>query len=376
MDVDAPSALLGGISPQQFMRRVWQRRPLLVRQALPGFAPPAGRSALFALAGNDDVESRLVVREDDGRWRVRHGPLPRRTLPPLAQPGWTLLVQGVDLHVQAAHELLQRFRFAPDARLDDLMVSWASDGGGVGAHLDAYDVFLLQARGRRRWRVGRVPRPRWRDDTPLKMLAAFEPEHEWIVEPGDLLYLPPRWGHDGVALGGDCMTCSIGFRAPAQDELAAELLPRLADAAGGRSARYADRHQPATAAPAALPAALLDFALGAVQRAAADRRAVARCLGEALTEPKPRVWFAACDERVGARGVVLDRRTRMIYDMRHLYVNGESFAVSGRDAALLRRLADERSLSARHCAALGAAARAAIDEWAAAGWLHATTEAP
>ncbi len=139
------------------MRRHWQRKPLLVRAAWPQATPPLTRAQLFALAADPDVESRLVCRLGAG-WSVRHGPLPRRSLPPLRQAGWTLLVQGVDLFVDAAHQMLRPFRFVPDARLDDLMVSYASDGGGVGPHVDAYDVFLLQLQGRRRWRIG--PRAR------------------------------------------------------------------------------------------------------------------------------------------------------------------------------------------------------------------------
>jgi 50S ribosomal protein L16 3-hydroxylase len=219
MDVQAPLALLGGLSPARFMRRHWQKRPLLVRQAWPGVQPPLSRQALFALAAHDDVESRLVTR-NGAAWTVRHGPLPRRALPPLARPGWTLLVQGLDLHVAAAAEMRARFRFVPDARLDDLMASWASPGGGVGPHVDSYDVFLLQVEGRRRWRVAPPGDAGFIDGLPLKILSRFEPQHDWLLEPGDLLYLPPGWGHDGVADGGDCVTCSVGFRAPAADELA------------------------------------------------------------------------------------------------------------------------------------------------------------
>ncbi len=219
---------------------------------------------MFALAARDDVESRLIQRHADDRWQLRHGPLPRRALPPLAQPGWTLLVQGLDLHVDAAHDLLSRFRFVPAARLDDLMLSYASDGGGVGPHIDSYDVFLLQVQGRRRWRIGRAPSGALslRDDVPLKMLARFEPAQEWLLEPGDMLYLPPGWAHDGVAVGGDCMTASIGFRAPRADELAQALLARLADAPAEarRAPRYRDPAQPATTTPAAVPEALQRFA--------------------------------------------------------------------------------------------------------------------
>ena len=209
--IDRPMTLLGGLSPARFMRRHWQKQPLLVRQAVPGFAPPLDRARLFALAADEAVESRLLVR-DGARWKLRHGPLPRRALPPLARPGWTLLVQGVDLHVDAARTLLDRFRFLPEARLDDLMISYASDGGGVGAHVDSYDVFLLQASGRRRWQVAHQRDRRLVPDLPLKILRTFEPAQEWVLGPGDMLYLPPGWGHDGVALGADCMTCSIGLR--------------------------------------------------------------------------------------------------------------------------------------------------------------------
>ena len=188
MDLDEPLPLLGGLSPTQFMRRHWQKKPLLVRQALPGIGAPLPRAELFALAARDDVESRLVQRHATG-WSLRHGPLPRRALPPLSRPAWTLLVQGLDLHLQAAHELLARFRFVPGARLDDLMLSYASDGGGVGPHLDSYDVFLLQVHGRRRWRVGRPADAAFVEGLPLKILRRFEPEHDWLLEPGDLLWI-------------------------------------------------------------------------------------------------------------------------------------------------------------------------------------------
>ncbi|GAC1604668.1 MAG: hypothetical protein NVS3B2_10390 [Ramlibacter sp.] len=253
VDTTLPLTLLGGMSPQRFMQRHWQKKPLLVRGAVPGLRPLLDRSALFALAARDDVESRLVVRAGT-RWKMRRGPLPRRALPPLSQRDWTLLVQGVDLHDEAAHRLLSRFRFVPDARLDDLMISWASDGGGVGPHVDSYDVFLLQAQGRRRWRIGRQRDMSLQDGVPLKILANFEPQEDYLLEAGDMLYLPPGYAHDGSA-EGECQTYSIGFRAPARGELARELLQRLAenadDVAG--SALYRDRGTSAVAGPGAVP---------------------------------------------------------------------------------------------------------------------------
>ena len=190
MEPDIASPLLGGLSPAQFMRRHWQKKPLLVRQALPGITPPLPRARLFELAARDGVESRLV-QQRDGVWSLRHGPLPRRALPPLARPHWTLLVQGLDLHEPAAHALLRRFGFVPDARLDDLMLSYASDGGGVGPHLDSYDVFLIQVHGQRRWRIARTRDHTLVEGVPLKILRHFAPEQEWLLQPGDMLYLPP-----------------------------------------------------------------------------------------------------------------------------------------------------------------------------------------
>jgi 50S ribosomal protein L16 3-hydroxylase len=373
MDITQTLPLLGGLSPQQFMKRHWQKKPLLVRGALPGFGPPLGRSELFALAARDEVESRLVVRTK-ANWRFRRGPFARRSLPPLSQPEWTLLVQGVDLHDERAHALMSRFRFVPQARLDDLMISYATDGGGVGPHFDSYDVFLLQAQGRRRWRIGRQQDLTLLPDMPLKILADFRAEEEYVLEPGDMLYLPPRYAHEGVAIG-ECQTCSIGFRAPARDEIARELLQRLSDAAAelAGAALYRDPAQPATPAPGEVPQPLRSFAQQALRDALADACVVDRALGEYLSEPKASVWFeaGAAARRGGAGAVALDRRTRMMYDQHHVFINGESYRASGRDRNLMRALADRRSLAAKDLARASEAALALIENWRLAGWLHA-----
>lgn len=208
---DLPTPLLGGLTPAQFMRGYWQKKPLLIRQAIPGVASPVSRDALFELAADYDAESRLITHFRN-KWQLSHGPFEPGSLPAVTRKAWTLLVQGLDLHVDAARALLDRFRFIPDARLDDLMISYATDGGGVGPHFDSYDVFLLQVEGRRRWRVGAQKDLSLQPDVPLKILENFEPSDEWVLEPGDMLYLPPHIAHDGVA-EGECMTCSIGFRA-------------------------------------------------------------------------------------------------------------------------------------------------------------------
>ena len=374
MDVNLPLQLLGGLSAKMFMQRHWQKKPLLIRQALSGFASSLDPAALFALAAREDVESRLVIGQATGEvdWKMRQGPFTRRALPPLKRAGWTLLVQGVDLHVEDAHTLLNRFRFVPDARLDDLMVSYASDGGGVGPHFDSYDVFLLQARGRRRWRISRQKDLSLVPDAPLKILQNFEPEQEFDLEPGDMLYLPPRYAHDGVAVG-ECITYSIGFKAPARGDLAGEMLERLAQDAEEvvGDVLYRDGGQAAVESPAAIPAGLNDFARAALQRVLQDPAAFERALGEYLTQPKPRVWFDAGSSD-GLHGALrLDRKTRMMYDQQHVFINGESYRASGRDAALIHRLADDRGLSALDAGRISKQARAMLSDWCEAGWVHA-----
>ena len=378
MDIDHPLTLLGGLTPAQFMKRHWHKKPLLVRSAIPDFKPCVDRAALVDMAGRDDVESRLIVHGDKG-WKMRHGPLARRSLPPFSQKKWTFLVQGVDLHHDGVHQLMQQFRFVPDARLDDLMISYATDGGGVGPHFDSYDVFLLQAHGQRRWRIGRQKDLTLEEGVPLKILKHFEPEQEFVLNPGDMLYLPPKYAHDGIA-EGECMTWSIGFRSPQQGELAREILQSLADEALDRvgDAVYRDPMQPAVTHPAALPAPLLVFAQQALQRAQDDPHLLALLLGEYLTEPKANVWFESegAKPRTPEGGVLLDRRTRMMYDDRHVFINGEGFRVGGKDGRVLRQLADERCLSEKVLNGLGFDAQEAVREWAAAGWLRFVKTAP
>lgn len=372
--MDLPAQMLGGMSPARFMQRYWQKKPLLIRNAFPGFQPLLTRPELFALAAQESVESRLIVHKPAG-WQLRHGPFARTAFPPLKQKRWTLLVQGVDLHLDAAHDLLGRFRFVPDARLDDLMISWASDGGGVGPHFDSYDVFLLQASGQRLWRIGRQKDLSLEPDVPLKILSNFEPEQEHLLNPGDMLYLPPRWAHDGIAVGDDCMTYSAGFRVPQRGGLAGELLQRMADEFED-STLYRDPGQEATDHPAAMPASLEAFAADALQRMLAERTSLACALGEVMTEPKPRVWF---EEPVGpwqpGTALRLDRRTRMMYDARHLFINGESFRAGGADARLMRVLADQRRLGAAQVRRASADAQALLKDWFEAGWLHAESTA-
>jgi len=348
---------LGDLDPKQFLRRYWQRKTLLVRAAVPDIAEMFAPSELTALAYREDVDSRIVMHAN-GRWRVRTGPFRRADLTSLPESGWTLLVQGVDAHLSAARELMLRFGFIPYARQDDLMVSLAPVGGGVGPHFDSYDVFLLQAKGRRRWRLSTQSDLRLVDRAPLKILRRFVPTREISVGPGDLLYLPPRYAHDGVA-ESDCITCSIGFRAPSRQEICCEFLQWLQDEIHLQG-YYTDRGLATQRHPAQISSAMIEHVesmIGALQWRRGD---VARFLGQFLTEPKAQIWFARPSQplslakfarRARRSGIKLALKTRMLFDNRSIFINGERIDVPAHTRPYLMTLADTRELMPWPCEA-------------------------
>ncbi|WP_199100056.1 cupin domain-containing protein [Dyella sp. ASV21] len=221
-----------GMTPAQFLRDYWQKRPLLIRQAFPDFVPPIQPDDLAGLALEETALSRLIVHDEKrDRWKVKTGPLSEKDFASTPNSNWTLLVQDVDKWDADVAALLESFRFLPSWRVDDIMISYAEPGGGVGPHVDQYDVFLLQGIGQRHWAISDDPNAPsdFRLDVELKQLSVFEPTHEWMLEPGDMLYLPPGVPHDGVAFGGPCMTISVGMRAPSQAELTGDLADYLAE---------------------------------------------------------------------------------------------------------------------------------------------------
>lgn len=391
MNIDQALPLLGGLSPREFMRRHWQRKPLLIRQAIPGFKPSLSITDIRQLVKREEVESRLIWRDAKG-WNMKTGPLSK--LPPQKQANWTALAQSVDLHDDATAALLRQFRFISDARLDDAMISIASDGGGVGPHFDSYDVFLLQAHGKRRWRISQQKDLTLIPGMPLKILQNFQPEDEYVLEPGDMLYLPPHVAHDGIA-EGDCMTISIGFRAPTEATLACgmleaandQIMANLGDIGGFYatpvipgpvlSDTYKDPGVAATETPAALPGGLVDAALAAIRKLQFDEALAARFLGQWLTDlPENADFDPSSDDLDLAQDfppsgeLVLDRCTKMMYWNDSLFINGEVAPVTA--GPLLRRLADERRLDCSP--ALGAELTqvelALMTEGLEDGWLH------
>jgi 50S ribosomal protein L16 3-hydroxylase len=389
MNPNKPLALLGGLTPTHFMKTYWQRKPLVIRQAFTSFKPPVSTAALKKMSRRDDVESRLVWREK-GQWQMDRGPFAR--LPKASEPDWSLLVQSVDIQDDAACALMNQFRFVPDARLDDLMISLATIGGGVGPHFDSYDVFLLQGQGRRRWQISQQRDLTLIPDLSLKILKNFIPEEEFVLEPGDMLYLPPQAAHDGVALDNDCMTISIGFRAPDQAALARGMLEAAADQIVARAglasgpygepplpgpkldALYRDAGQEATTHPAEIPDGLINAAVQAVSKIQFNAALAQRFLGCWLTEPNQAAVFDSdySDDAQKAPYThwALDRRTRMLYRGKHLFINGEVAPVAAE--AGLKILADARELSGADPAAqkLSPEAVDTLTEWLSAGWIH------
>jgi 50S ribosomal protein L16 3-hydroxylase len=364
--------VLGQLSPREFLKTYWQKKPLLIRQAIPSLSPLLSRDELFALATNDAVESRLITNFRQ-QWKMQNGPLTR--LPSVSRKNWTLLVQGVNLHLDEANDLLNQFRFIPDARLDDLMISYATDTGGVGPHFDSYDVFLLQAHGQRRWRIGAQKDLALVDGMPLKILSNFTPTHDYVLEPGDMLYLPPHYAHEGVAVG-ECMTYSIGFRAPSWQELGEAFMNFMADNVE-LPGRYADPQLSPTLHPAKIGDDMIDSVSQQFAKLAAQPDDIAIFLGEYLSEPKPTVWFdpsrpqsldrflAAADKR----GLRLHRKTRMLYRSKFVFINGESFQPSGADRRLLQSLADHRELPAGIARQASADLQESLHHWHLGGWI-------
>ena len=339
---------------EQFMREDWHIRPRIFRQVFPGLAPLCDMETLHEMASDEDVESRLI-QHHGGDWTLEHGPFD--TLPDLQKPDWTVLIQGLDHHLPEAHDLLQKFRFIPDARLDDIMLSLASDGGGVGPHFDSYDVFLIQMQGLRRWKIGPLTDLSLVEDAPLKLLKNFEATQEFLLEPGDMLYLPPNYGHEGVAQGV-CMTLSVGFRALNEAEVLSTLLRDLADQLEVdphlKSSLFSDPARGVQKKPAEIPSDMVDFTTKLVQKLQWPAQQIQKSLGTLLTEPKPHVYFKNNTENMSVeeitqvlvdRGISLGMKTRMLVLEDWIFINGDAIRPkTEKTLKMLQNLANDRQI--------------------------------
>lgn len=351
---------LTGFDSVTFLRDFWQRKPLLIRNPWKVWVDPLTPDELAGLACEDDAEARIVVQAR-GEWTVEHGPFAEARFAALPDRHWTLLVQAVDQQAPDVAALREPFRFIPDWRIDDVMVSYATDGGGVGPHYDQYDVFLIQGAGRRRWRIGAAcdaTTPLMPHDD-LRLLAAFKAEEEWVLEPGDILYLPPRIAHEGVAMGDGCMTYSVGFRAPSRSELMAHWCDHvLADLE--EDERYEDRGLQPQASAGEISADAIDRLHAMATENLLDREKFARWLGEYLSASKYPQLDWSPDEPVTlaelrrdvASGASLWRnpasRFSFVRESGHsvlLFIDGNCFPCSGPAAVLAEAICSQDCVS-------------------------------
>lgn len=342
---------LGQLSPADFLRTHWQKKPLLIRAAWSDFQGILSRDALMDLACQEDAHSRLVTHVD-GIWNVRHGPLTKEDYPQQSGVQWTVLVQDVNHHLHAARDLLSRFNFIPHARLDDLMVSYAPAGGGIGAHFDSYDVFLLQGEGERRWQISAQQDRDLIDGAPLKILKNFTPEQEWVLLAGDMLYLPPGYAHHGIA-ETDCMTYSIGFRAPSHQEIMTEFLIYMQDQVAAEGF-YSDPDLPLQDHPAQISAFMHDQVKAILSQINWSSSEINDFLGQYLSEPKPHVVFdppvspiseEMFYQHVKKNGIELDLKSRMLMGTQNtFFLNGEKYVASDENYKAAIELADSHAL--------------------------------
>jgi 50S ribosomal protein L16 3-hydroxylase len=344
--------MLGGLAVNEFLRNYWQKKPLLIRKAFPDFNGLIDAQKLLALACSEDVQARLVTQRR-GKFELQQSPFEPEQLDSLGRSKWTVLVQGVNHYLPEAAELLRQFSFIPHARLDDLMVSFAPKGGGVGPHFDSYDVFLLQGTGHRRWQISAQADRSLIPDAPLRILRDFRAEQEWVLEAGDMLYLPPHYAHNGIA-EDNCMTYSIGFRTPSYQELAEQFLVYLQDRINV-DGMYADPGLNTQQHPSEISAAMLHQVQQAIRQIRWDRDDIANFLGCYLSEPKPHIFFdapvrplsqAKFRQAIQKSGVQLDLKSQMLCRAGWIFMNGEAHRVNEQDYRVLRELADRRACDA------------------------------
>ena len=356
MDVNSKTQLLGGLTAEQFVSDYWQRKPLLVRQALPGFVDPISTEELAGLSLEDFIESRLIVEQDEEHpWQLRHGPFEEALYQNLPERNWTVLVQAVDQWLPEVAKLSEPFTFLPKWRMDDVMISYAAPGGSVGPHFDNYDVFLIQGKGRRRWRIGQLcdsqspllPHP------DLRILADFQQTDEWVLEPGDMLYLPPRIAHYGIALE-DCLTYSVGFRAPR----AADVLTLFTDFVAQRltdEQRYSDAGLSFAPEPQQISRAAVERLKALLKQSLDDESLLLQWFGEYMTEPRypellepdpepqlhPPFKEAVLKQNSAARLAWAQHANGLV-----LFASGRSLELPGHLESLVRALCDNGELRA------------------------------
>jgi 50S ribosomal protein L16 3-hydroxylase len=355
-------SLFGNISIETFLKEYWQQKPLLIRNAFPDFKSPIDPDELAGLALEEDIESRIILEDGPNtKWELENGPFKDERFETLPDSNWTLLVQAVDQWVPEMADILQHFKFLPSWRLDDIMASFAPKGGSVGPHYDQYDVFLLQAEGQRRWQLGPKcnPETELRTDSKLSILGSMHVTDEWTVNPGDLLYIPPMYAHNGVA-ENDCMTFSIGFRAPSEADIL-QGISELASSHLTEFSRYSDQEQGnASAEPALIDHASIDRVLSIIKSKLSDDALASRWLAESMTESKYEDLHEGLEDQLewdditplltDQHRLTQNETTRWAYFMEgpslHLFINGTEHVHTSdiTSYGLIEKLANNRHI--------------------------------
>ena len=353
MRLDRKNHILGKISNDVFLKKYWQKKPLLIRDAIKNFKSPITEKDLFRIAQNENAISRLIEFKR-GIWQVKYGPFKKLDLPKKINTPWTILVQNMNHHLPFAESFLNLFKFIPYARLDDLMVSFATKKGSVGPHFDSYDVFLFQAKGEREWKISEQKKFSLDKKSAIKIITNFKVKNTWVLKPGDLLYLPPNVGHWGVSQSDDCLTYSIGFRAPGTSEIQSKFLDFIQDnLITNKNNLYRDPNLNLQKNPAEINSNMIKKIQRIVNQLRWNTNSINNFIGQLLTEPIEGAVFQTSKSmtvEVFIKDLVkkplkLNPKTRMLFIKNNFFINGELIEADKKSIMYLKQLANDREIS-------------------------------
>ncbi len=353
MRLDRKNHILGKISIDVFLKKYWQKKPLLIRDAIKNFKSPITEKDLFRIAQNENAISRLIEFKR-GIWQVKYGPFKKSGLPKKINTSWTILVQNINHHVPFAESFLNLFKFIPYARLDDLMVSFATKKGSVGPHFDSYDVFLFQAKGEREWKISEQKKFSLDKKSAIKIITNFKAKNTWVLKPGDLLYLPPNVGHWGISQSNDCLTYSIGFRAPGTFEIQSKFLDFIQDnLITIKNDLYKDPNLNLQKNPAEINSNMMKKIHHIINRLRWNTNSINTFIGQLLTEPIEGAVFETSKpmtleifkKDLVRKPLKLNPKTRMLFIKNNFYINGELIETDKKSIMYLKQLANDREVS-------------------------------
>jgi len=353
MRLNRKTHILGKTSVDDFLKNYWQKKPLLIKNAIPNFVSPITESDLFIIAQNEEAVSRLIEHKQ-GIWQVKYGPFKKSDLPKKTNIPWTILVQNINHYFPFAESFLNLFKFIPYARLDDLMISYATKKGSVGPHFDSYDVFLFQAQGAREWKISDQKKFTLDKQSSIKIITNFKSKNSWVLKPGDMLYLPPNIGHWGISQSDDCVTYSIGFRAPGTFEIQSKFLDFIQDhLITNENEIYKDPNLTPQKNPAEISSNMTKAMRNIVDRLRWDKSSINHFIGQLLSEPiensifetrKP-LSLKAFEKSIVHKTLRLNSKTRMLFIKNNFYINGEFIKIDKKYTSFLKQLANDREIS-------------------------------